>query len=500
MTESESTVYSNLGKDPGTIPGSTPDNPENVSRATQLSLYMNTELVHEELNQDKEEIVYEIFPEPEITPAIHQIREEIPPIPPAAAKVPSTAENRDSNKVFHVSIMLIMDLFTLQIIDSLIIWAFPNAMRVSWLAKRIVQAILFITFAALTVTTVSLELWSDYMISSDNSFLTLGKADTTTVVLAVSFSLISVCSLAFLYIFSDILSRSKVIFRKWTLKYFKKYWVACVFVIVAYVAISLGLFISVIWKTVLNVIFLFISLNPAAIVFLCLLFVMHSITWHLAPFMLCFTVRSICKQLQHETDTELVKVKEYILGKAEIQEGIILSYYELLDRVVKLASRVKYIATLNIVTVFSMVVIIFLTSFNDEEGILNTYKTNFQRGSVPRVAYLFVSFYLIIVIMLMTQSIAKLNSKLSKFSDLILQDKEVRVHLKSQRLENHLFVDEVLKSLHYISNSKTRFKVAIFGDLTSGVFHVVLIAGSSLLIPFLIELPDFLSNFTHILS
>ncbi|KAI6647207.1 hypothetical protein LOD99_12204 [Oopsacas minuta] len=399
------------------------------------------------------------------------------------------------HSIFHRLILFLFEFYTLQIIEKLP-FDIPKVIY-----KRIKVVIQLITFLLTIVVTIETnrELFLDYRVDTNMNDTPSAHIDSVTIIISIAFSILAICSLAFLYIFSNILSSSGVYFIPWSVHSFRASWLPSCVLVLAYLVLVILFIITIVWKCFLNVYIiskLGISIAPGIIIYL--LFLIHAVVLQSSPFVLCFTIRAICNQLRFETDNEIGRVKEVILKGVLQERNLTVRYFENIERVLCLSSRLKIISTLNIIIVFLIVSTIFLSAFNEEGGILAVREEGFKKGNLPYVAYLwlvFVSIYLLLLTLLFTQNITALNGTINKFSDLVLIDKKVREKLTILAKENRKFLTEILRNLHFISRNKSRYEIHIFGDLSNELFPSILVFGLVIMLPFVLEVPDFLQEF-----
>ena len=428
---------------------------------------------------------------PQTGTQVTSIKTEIP------ENTPNILESIPVGVKFHKTILFIYELYTLQSIENLALKLFKNSPLFSRVSKVFIQIVVFVYFLILTGE-VNRELFVEYRAYNSNQTDTLSQykhIDIITIIISIAFSLLSLISLAFLFIYSNILTETGVLFQPWTLHSFKASWLSSCVLIAIYIFIFIWFVITNIWKCFINIYTLgYFQFSTFGVIFFSILFLFQGLILHSSPFVLCFMIRSICKQLHYETDCMIEGVKKCILNMVVFDPGFSLKYFDQMARMLHLNGRVKLIATVNIITVFFVVSTIFLSAFNDKDGVLNVGENN---GFLPQVAYLwlvFVSCYLLILTLWMIQGITALNMKINKFSDLILIDKQVRQQLTGLETENLQNFLEIRRNLNFISTNKSRFQVGIFGDLTNSFFHSIVVFGLVLMLPFILKIPIYIQT------
>ena len=397
---------------------------------------------------------------------------------------------------FHKAILLLYELYTFQMIENLV-FKMSKHQRFSLACKIFAQIILFAISFVLTVE-LNRELILEYRISSANQTGTIiwyQHIDVITIIISIAFSLLSLVSLGFLFAFPNILSDSSIRFQSWTLHSCKASLLPNCVLIAVYLLLFVWFIVINICKGFVNVYtFNYFGFSPFVVVVVCFIFLLQGTVLYSSPFVLCFMMRSICKQLHKETDFEIEGVKKYIQNIVTFQPNFMLSYFEQMNRMSELNHKIKFITTMLVITVFFIVSTIFLSAFNSKDGIL---KIGQNDGVLPQVVYLwlvFVSCYLLILTLLVIQGITALNMKVNKFSDLILIDKQVHQRLIVLEKENREFFLEIRRNLSFISSNKSRFEVAIFGDLTNSFFHSIVVFGLVLMVPFILKMPNYIQN------
>ena len=218
------------------------------------------------------------------------------------------------------------------------------------------------------------------------------------------------------------------------------------------------------------------------------IFFILNLSWHCTPVVLCLFVRFICQYLQYEVDKKIKETREFIQNTTGTSEKcLFMEYLQFIKYTTKIAHKFKVIVPLIIVLVFSMTIVAFFVS---RENSIFKRSQRLTESFIPSVFVwiLLAISYLIIATILMTQSIYKLNSKIDRFSDKVLGDVDVHEFVNASNQSES--VKEILVNISYISGSKMRVRVYLFGDLTSGLFHSILIVGMSSLILFITEMPS----------
>ena len=407
---------------------------------------------------------------------------------------------------FHHFMMFVLQIFTVRFLDIFIQQSFPKTKKCFiQIPKYIIQLIHLTLFVVLTIEGVRV-IWIEntkVYLGDPYSGLEYGSVDMTGIILFLAYSIMSFCSLSFLYFNSDILSQTGVKFRATSLKPFKKFASDC-FVTILYIGLFVLLAITIIWKIWFTFVFyqtfqnfdyrISISLTVTVVVY-------YLAMWHLSPFILCFTIRSICKQLQHEIEEEIENTKQVLIGKINSDKNIHIIFYDHLDRVYRIAGKFRYIIALMILIILTVSISIFLSAFDETNGILTATRDNNLNDKINKFDFLWLiltSYYFLFVILLKTQSISKLNSLLNRFSELVIESKEVREHLRQLAIENPNSLTEIRENLNLISASKIRFTAAFFGDFTSGLFYALMLPAMAFMVPFLFKLKYLFSHFEQV--
>ncbi|KAI6647208.1 hypothetical protein LOD99_12205 [Oopsacas minuta] len=405
---------------------------------------------------------------------------------------------RNASK-YHNCLLSTLDIITLQLVHIFIQESFPNIHKyIPVVAKRFLQicnVLLFIVLTAESTREFILDSQEGNFEPSTQNFVT-GKVLTNSVVIFLAFSLMSFASLIFLYTHSDIFRSSNVTFHGCN----RASWRKQIFPALLYIGIIAIIEFTLLWKLFFTLLFYSFRLEYAFI-FVAPFVICYFIVWHFTPFILCITIRSICKQLQYET-TDLIKKSQKILtGKLASTESIAIIFYEHLENVNRIASKLRHIIPVVILATLAVCISIFVSAFNHQGGILAfTDDPSLINGVIPRFMYLwlvFASYSFLITILFMTQSISKLNSLLNKFSEIVLQDKEVLEYLNDQA--NGQNINEIQDNLLLISSSKIRFTAALFGDFTYGVFYTLIVAALTFTIPFLWRFEYFVTHLEQVL-
>ena len=411
--------------------------------------------------------------------------------------IPTTSiETETIQHKFPKTILFLYELYTLQFIENLLLKLSIHS-SYSQACKIVFQLSYFLFFLLLTIE-LNRELFLEYRTPYLNQTGTITRyqhIDVITIIISISFSLLSLISLAFLFKYSNILSDTEVQFQPWTLHSFMASWLPNCVLIAVYILTFVWFIITNILKCFVNLYILtYFEFSTFGVGIFSIIFFLQGFILHSSLFLLCFMIRSICTQLHFETDCEIEGVKKSIQNMVIFNPKFMLNYFDQINRMSLLNGKVKLIATVFIINVFFVVSTIFLSAFNDQDVIL---KVGQNDGLLPQVSYLwlvFVSCYLLILTLWVIQGITALNMKINKFSDLILIDKQVRQHLSVLDSENHQNFLEIRRNLNFISTSKSRFQVGIFGDLTNSLFHIIVVFGLVLMVPFILKIPNYIQN------
>ena len=406
--------------------------------------------------------------------------------------------------IFHHFILFLLELYSVRFLDLCIEQCFPKAKK--WLVqipKRMIQILHLIMFIIMSMEGVRvIVIENTKVISTDHGF-EYGSIDMTSIILFLAYSVMSFFSLAFLYFNSDIIRQTGVKFRTLSVKPLKSCLSDC-FLIFLYCGLFLLLAITIIWKLLFTFIFYraFQDVDILISIFITLTVVVYyMVMWHLSPFMLCFSIRSICKQLQHEIEEEIEITKQIIMKKINSDKNIYIVFYDRLDRVYEIARKVRYIIALIILITITVSISISLSAFDKADGILTASRDNNINDKINKFDYLWLilaSYYFLFTIIFMTQGISKLNSLLNRFSELVLESKEVREHLNQLVTVNPNELSKIRENLQLISSSKIRFTAAFFGDFTSGLFYTLMLPAMTFMVPFLLGLKYLFTHFNEV--
>ena len=407
---------------------------------------------------------------------------------------------------FYNTVIFLMELFSVHFADIFIKQTFPKTKKLCiQIPKRIIQVFHLIFFVILTIEGVRITAIENTKVFFTESGFEIGPVDMTAIILFIAYSVMSFFSLAFLYLNSDILRQTGVKFHTLTFKPLNKCIPNCILIFL-YIALFILLAGTILWKLFLYFVFYrafqFVDFRISIVITLTVA-VYYMAMWYLSPLMLCFTIRSICKHLQHEFEDEIENTKQIIIGKINSDKNIYLSFYARLAHVYQISAKVRYIIALIILVTIGVSISISLSAFDETDGILTASRDNNINDKINKFDYLWLilsSYYFLFMILFMTQSISKLNSLINRFSELLLENKDVNQHLKHLAISDPQALNEIRENLHLISNSKIRFTAAFFGDFTSGLFYALMLPAMTFMVPFLLGLKYLFTHFNQVFS